>query len=70
MLSEGKKDILGERVHKTVKYPVRQIITAKITTLQTLNVHVVLNSVMFPQILCNISKTSASVSSGFQTREN
>ena len=31
-----------------------QIMTAKITTLPTLYVHVVLNSVMFPQILYDI----------------
>ena len=31
-----------------------QIMTAKITTLRTLYVHVVSNSVMFPQILYNI----------------
>ena len=31
-----------------------QIMTAKITTLQTLYVHVVSNSVMFPQILYDI----------------
>ena len=32
----------------------KQILTAKITTLRTLYVHVVLNSVMFPQILNDI----------------
>ena len=32
-----------------------QIMTAKITTLRTLYVHVVSNSVMFPQILCYCS---------------
>ena len=36
------------------RYSVRQIMTAKITTLRTLYVHVVLNSVMFPQILYDI----------------
>ena len=50
--SEGKKDI-GERVHETVA-AVMQIMTAKKTTLPTLYVHIVLNSVMFPQILYDI----------------
>ena len=49
-LSEGKKDI-GERVNR---YSVMQIMTAKTTTLRTISVHVVLNSVMFPQILYDI----------------
>ena len=38
---------MGERVY----YSVMQILTAKITTLRTLYVHVVSSSVMFPQIL-------------------
>ena len=35
-------------------YSVMQIMAAKITTLRTLQVHVVSNSVMFPQILYDI----------------
>ena len=46
-LSGAKKDI-GERVCRTVT------MTAKITTLRTLYVHVALNSVMFAQILYDI----------------
>ena len=46
-ISEGKRDI-GESVQR---YSVMQIMTAKITTLRTLYVHVVSNSVMFPQVL-------------------
>ena len=47
-LSEGRKDI-GERV-----YSAMQIMTAKITTLRTLYVHVVSNRVTIPQILYDI----------------
>ena len=36
------------------RYSVMQIMTEKITTLQTLYVHVVSNTVMFPQILYDI----------------
>ena len=52
ILLEGKKDI-GERVYETVTLWCK-LWTAKITTLRTLYVHVVLNSVMFPQILYHI----------------
>ena len=48
-MSEGKKDI-AESVRKTV-YSNMQIMTRKTTTLRTLYVHVVLNGVIFPQIL-------------------
>ena len=50
---EGKKDI-GESVHEN-HYSVMQIMTAKITTLRTLYIHVVANSLMFPQILYDIA---------------
>ena len=36
------------------RYSVMQIMTAKITTLRTLSVHLVSNSVMLPQILYDI----------------
>ena len=36
------------------RYSVMQIMTAKMMTLRTLYVHVVLSSVMFPQILYDI----------------
>ena len=38
-------------VKECTKPSVKQIMTAKITALRTLFVHVVLNSVVFPQIL-------------------
>ena len=52
MLSEGKKDI-GERVQETVTLRCK-LWPVKITTLRTVYVLVVLNSVIFPQILYNI----------------
>ena len=36
------------------RYSLMQIMTAKITTIRTIYVHVVLNSVIFPQILHDI----------------
>ena len=50
-LSEGEKDI-GESAQN--RYSVMQIMTAKTTTLQTLYIHIVLNSAIFPQILYGI----------------
>ena len=52
ILSKGKKDI-GKRVHKTVTLWCK-LWPTKIITLRTLYLHVVLNSVMFPQILYHI----------------
>ena len=52
IFSDRKKDI-GESVHEN-RYSVMQIMTAKITILWKLYVHVVSNSLMFPQILYDI----------------
>ena len=43
-----------KKISEGNRYPVMQIMTAKITTLQTLYVHVVSNRAMIPQILYDI----------------
>jgi len=52
-LSEGKKDI-AKSVCKTVTVSNMNIMARKTTNLRTLYVHVVLNSVICPQILHDI----------------
>jgi len=51
-LSEGKKRYSRTRAQN--RYSNKQIMTRKTTTLRTLYVHVVLNSVICPQILYDI----------------
>ena len=58
-LKENLKNFVGRKKRyrqKSVRnhYSVMQIMNAKITTLRTLYVHVVSNSVMFPQLLYDI----------------
>ena len=58
-LKKNLKKFIGRKKRYRLKsvqnrHSVRQIMTAKLTTLRTLYVHVTIDSVMFPQILYDI----------------